>query len=493
MKMETKAVVASLVVIALALTAVSGVTYSWFSDEETAKIDVTTGVVDIQSTNGQISVDDGESTPFNFDTESTSVILNTPIVSGNVIKISYTLTNNSTVDTSLAISCGFKEIPANLYDVSIEVSKSGSKISPDATGYYSIGAKDENSSQYNVFIIISDINIGNEYMGKSDSITITNNAVQTKSLDDIIASNKVIDALKKNDSTNVVLDGSGKDINVILNEDITSSSCIVTNGNVKLTVNGSITCGGVVVSSGKLTLGGNGVIKANGDAVTVSPGANFKMTGSTVNAKWGVIIGDHSKNFDATSATAEITGGKVIATESALIIGNNSSLTISGGEFTANDNAVLQAQGADVKSVTVNITGGKFIGNISTAGYAAIGIMVSSNGTWNISGAEFDITNGAAICVRSGIVNVGADNTYNVSWSDSNRIKFCDSTFISMKEGAVIVGYYNTMSNGSYFHQDTDSLTVGSNTVSLEVTDDISSTSPKNSNCWFDKDGNSVN
>ncbi len=48
MKAQTKALVASVVVIALALSAVSGITYSWFSDTEQSKIDVTTAKVDLE-------------------------------------------------------------------------------------------------------------------------------------------------------------------------------------------------------------------------------------------------------------------------------------------------------------------------------------------------------------------------------------------------------------------------------------------------------------
>ncbi len=49
MKNQTKAVIASIVVIALALTAVSGITYSWFSDSEEANITVSTAVVDYEA------------------------------------------------------------------------------------------------------------------------------------------------------------------------------------------------------------------------------------------------------------------------------------------------------------------------------------------------------------------------------------------------------------------------------------------------------------
>lgn len=46
MKPQTKALLVSFVVLAVALSAVSGITYSWFSDTEETTIDVTTGTVD---------------------------------------------------------------------------------------------------------------------------------------------------------------------------------------------------------------------------------------------------------------------------------------------------------------------------------------------------------------------------------------------------------------------------------------------------------------
>ena len=49
MKAQTRMIVASAVVIALALTAVSGVTYSWFTDTGNTEISVTTGTIDVKS------------------------------------------------------------------------------------------------------------------------------------------------------------------------------------------------------------------------------------------------------------------------------------------------------------------------------------------------------------------------------------------------------------------------------------------------------------
>ena len=47
MRTQTKAIIASVLVIALALTAVSGVTYSWWSDSESAEITISTGKMDL--------------------------------------------------------------------------------------------------------------------------------------------------------------------------------------------------------------------------------------------------------------------------------------------------------------------------------------------------------------------------------------------------------------------------------------------------------------
>lgn len=55
MRAQTKAILASVVVIALALTAVSGVTYSWWSDSESAEIDISTGGMDVAVTDMTVS------------------------------------------------------------------------------------------------------------------------------------------------------------------------------------------------------------------------------------------------------------------------------------------------------------------------------------------------------------------------------------------------------------------------------------------------------
>ncbi len=64
MRAQTKAIIASVLVIALALTAVSGVTYSWWSDSEIAEITISTGKMDLSISGMSLKTDGIEVTGF---------------------------------------------------------------------------------------------------------------------------------------------------------------------------------------------------------------------------------------------------------------------------------------------------------------------------------------------------------------------------------------------------------------------------------------------
>ena len=91
-----KAVVASLVVIALALTAVSGVTYSWFSDTEESTITVSTANVDydVIYTPAKVS-GDSEISPLTSGKEFAI----TNLAANAEFTITPSITNKSTIDT----------------------------------------------------------------------------------------------------------------------------------------------------------------------------------------------------------------------------------------------------------------------------------------------------------------------------------------------------------------------------------------------------------
>ena len=116
MKNQTKAVIASIVVIALALTAVSGITYSWFSDSEKANITVSTAVVDYEAT-----FEIGTATNMKIDGQNNVFTISNLAANANGA-ITCNVTNNSTIATKYKIevtptSLGTGENSFTIYDL----------------------------------------------------------------------------------------------------------------------------------------------------------------------------------------------------------------------------------------------------------------------------------------------------------------------------------------------------------------------------------------
>ena len=116
MKNQTKAVIASIVVIALALTAVSGITYSWFSDSEKANITVSTAVVDYEATFNT-------GTPTNMTISGENGVYAISNLAANASgTITCSVKNNSTIATKYKIevtptSLGDGKNPFTMYDL----------------------------------------------------------------------------------------------------------------------------------------------------------------------------------------------------------------------------------------------------------------------------------------------------------------------------------------------------------------------------------------
>ena len=99
MKNQTKAVIASIVVIALALTAVSGITYSWFSDSEKANIKVSTAVVDYGAQFEKASIKNMEVT---IDSDKGAVTISNLAANASGT-ITCKVTNDSTIATKYKV------------------------------------------------------------------------------------------------------------------------------------------------------------------------------------------------------------------------------------------------------------------------------------------------------------------------------------------------------------------------------------------------------
>ena len=97
MKNQTKAVIASIVVIALALTAVSGITYSWFSDTEKANITVSTAAINYEVSYSAVNENKNNKTTIEDETGYVFKINN--LAANAKIKVTAAITNKSTIDT----------------------------------------------------------------------------------------------------------------------------------------------------------------------------------------------------------------------------------------------------------------------------------------------------------------------------------------------------------------------------------------------------------
>ena len=119
MKAQSKAIVASLVVLALAVCAVSGVTYSWWSDSENSEISINTGGVDVAITDFNVTKN-GENLGYTEFVDSISLITSVPDVENpepvDVFVISYKATMKASVDAKFLIgySCNNDDVTTGM-------------------------------------------------------------------------------------------------------------------------------------------------------------------------------------------------------------------------------------------------------------------------------------------------------------------------------------------------------------------------------------------
>ena len=152
MKTETRMILASVVVIALALTAISGVTYSWFSDDEKTEITITAGKLDydlnITSLKDQSSYDRAETTDLTseyafgvsatakIDTTTDAITLSN-LADNDAIKIGMEIVNNSTIATVYRVSVTYS---GDLYEYTTSTIKVGTTEVDDVTPWMNAAA-----------------------------------------------------------------------------------------------------------------------------------------------------------------------------------------------------------------------------------------------------------------------------------------------------------------------------------------------------------------
>ena len=219
----------------------------------------------------------------------------------------------------------------------------------------------------------------------------------------------------------------------------------------------------VTYVSGKITGVNTALAAVNGGEIVVESGS-FECTGNM-----GVYAqGNLTTSGDAQHSKITVKGGYILAREyAASAQGRNAELNIEGGVLKAKDNAVIGGNGTktgdkDYGGTTINISGGTMIGGIQSAGYIACGVYHPQEGTLNITGGKFQITNGVGVLVRAGSANITGGE---IVTSGSVNGKVGDSQIIEGCYGVV----YDTVSKYPSAAA-ADKITVGGN-VKI-VTDD---------------------
>ena len=197
--------------------------------------------------------------------------------------------------------------------------------------------------------------------------------------------------------------GAGGEVK--LGANISATITIPADKTVTLDLNGySITSAGqVIMNNGKLTITdnkGGGKIVSTGN-IAIGVGSN-----SVTNIQKAIVESDEG---------AVITGYATGAT-----------INIYDGTFSASDNAVIAGNGSDRagNGNTINISGGVFNGKITTPGYVACGIYAPWKDNINVTGGTFNITGGAGIVARAGIVTVNG-GTFNCSGNVTGKVGDC--------------------------------------------------------------------
>ena len=222
----------------------------------------------------------------------------------------------------------------------------------------------------------------------------------------------------KQDVTESVTVPAGKDITLdlagknIQSKDATSKNAVTVEG--KLTVKDSTSTAApevngdtVTYTSGKITASNLGLYAIKGGEIVLESGSVESTGNIGVYAQGNFTPGGAAQNSKIT-----VKGGYIQAQECAASAqGNGATLDIQGGVLQAKDNAVISGNGTkndkkDCGGTTINISGGTMIGGIQTPNFIACGVYHPQQGTLNITGGKFQITNGVGVLVRAGSANI---------------------------------------------------------------------------------------
>ncbi len=165
MKTKTTAIVASLVIIALASSAIIGATYSWFEDKETVTAKFTPGSIDIN-----VAVSDSKAK--NYDSDWTSLSEGGTVILGSGAEVS--MTTASTNDATAASITFDKAAPGDSVTFMMKITNGSNikaKWTVDAAGG---NLKVDDKNVFNISIKCGNADVsGYKEFGTNSSVDVT--------------------------------------------------------------------------------------------------------------------------------------------------------------------------------------------------------------------------------------------------------------------------------------------------------------------------------
>ena len=186
------------------------------------------------------------------------------------------------------------------------------------------------------------------------------------------------------------------------------------------TFNGSLY--GIIAKHGIMNIDG-GTIKST---INQRKGSGLSAESGIINIKGGTISSTKNVGVSADKCTLNISGtANISGVEGAVITGYGTGATINieNGTFEATDNSVISGNGTNREGEPnkFNISGGTFNGGITSSGYVACGIYAPWKDEITVSGGKFNITNGAGIVARAGMVNI-TGGEFNCSGTTTGKV-----------------------------------------------------------------------
>ena len=158
----------------------------------------------------------------------------------------------------------------------------------------------------------------------------------------------------------------------------------------------------------ELTIDLNGkTVTATGNFALVNDGAKLTIAGGTVESGRYV--------FRVEGGEVVVNDGSFTAQETVCALFGGSKLTVNDGTFTSKDNAVVATNGSSVNGCEININGGIFNANITSAGYIACGVYVANKDTVNINAGTFNVTDGVGVLMRAGHTTIEKNVVINLT------------------------------------------------------------------------------